>query len=39
MIKIIDNNFEEFHKANISIPNIIGNDSSHIYKSLPEMIE
>jgi hypothetical protein len=37
--KHIENNFESFYKAHIHVPNLIGEDQSHIYKSLPEMIE
>ncbi len=39
MIKFVENHFDEFFKTNICIPNIIGIDSEHVYKSLPEMIE
>ena len=39
MIKFVESNFDEFHKANIGIPNIIGSENEHVYKSLPEMIE
>jgi len=39
ILKHIENNFESFYKAHIQVPNLIGEDQSHIYKSLPEMIE
>ena len=39
MIKYIENNFDTFFKANILIPNLIGDDSTHVYKSLPEILE